>query len=77
MTLDALARSYDHVVVDAGAVSDAMAAHLSPLLRRAVLIAADAAATETAAAQDQLRAAGFTEVTLLVGAPIPVSRSAA
>jgi Mrp family chromosome partitioning ATPase len=77
MTLDALARSYEHVVVDTGALPDGVAMRLAPLLPRAVLIAADATGAETVAANERLRAAGFAEITQLVGAPIAATRSAA
>jgi uncharacterized protein involved in exopolysaccharide biosynthesis len=77
MTLDALARSYDHLVVDAGAVPDAVVERLAPLLPRVALVAAEEGGDETKAAGERLRAAGFAEVPLLLGAPLPATRTAA
>jgi uncharacterized protein involved in exopolysaccharide biosynthesis/Mrp family chromosome partitioning ATPase len=68
-TLDALARAYDHVVVDAGALPDLPAERFARLAPRAVLVAVDGGNPATAAARDRLLAAGFTEVAVLLGQP--------
>jgi MinD-like ATPase involved in chromosome partitioning or flagellar assembly len=68
MTFAALARAYDHVVVDAGAAPpDALSAGLATLAPRAVLVADGLTSPTTAAARERLLAAGFTNVTVLVG----------
>jgi len=71
--IEALARSYDHVVIDAGSVPDAALGCLAPLAPRAVLVAADPSASATRAAREALTAAGFTDVTLLAGGPQAVA----
>jgi Mrp family chromosome partitioning ATPase len=67
MTLEAFARTYDHVVIDAGAVPEVDVAPVVRFAPRAVLVAADLAAPETLAARDRLLAAGFSDVTLFLG----------
>jgi uncharacterized protein involved in exopolysaccharide biosynthesis/Mrp family chromosome partitioning ATPase len=67
--VDALARSYDHVVIDAGSVADMPVECFAPFAPRAVLVAADPASPATRAARERMMAAGFGEVTLLPGAP--------
>jgi MinD-like ATPase involved in chromosome partitioning or flagellar assembly len=67
--IEALARSYDHVVIDAGSAADMPVEQFAPLAARAVLVAADAASPATRAARDRMMAVGFGEVTLLAGAP--------
>jgi uncharacterized protein involved in exopolysaccharide biosynthesis/Mrp family chromosome partitioning ATPase len=69
-TLDALGRAYDHVVVDAGAVSETAVELFVRLAPRAVLVAVDLADPATAAVRDRLLAAGFTDVTVLPGRPL-------
>lgn len=67
VTLDALTRAYDHVLIDAGALTElpvGMFAHFSP---RAVLVAADPAAPSTAVARSHLLAAGFADVVTVQG----------
>ena len=70
MMTEALARSYDHVVLDAGAVTAAAAERLSRLAPRAVLVGSEPAALATKAGRERLLAAGFAEVAVLDGAPI-------
>ncbi len=67
--VEALARSYDHVVIDAGSASDVAVERLAPLSPRAVLVAANPAAASTRVEHGRLMAAGFSDVTLLPGAP--------
>jgi succinoglycan biosynthesis transport protein ExoP len=62
VTLDALARTYDHVVIDAGTTSEPLP---EPLLRgapRAVLVATGVPHEAAVAARDRLHVAGFAEV---------------
>jgi succinoglycan biosynthesis transport protein ExoP len=68
-TVEALVRSYDHVVIDAGAASDIAVEQFAPLATRAVLVAGDAANPVTRAVRDRLMMAGFADVTLMAGAP--------
>jgi len=65
--IEALARSYDHVVIDAGAAPEIAVEWLAPLATRAVLVAADPASPATRAERDRMMAAGFGDVTLVVG----------
>jgi succinoglycan biosynthesis transport protein ExoP len=71
VALDALARTYDHVVVDAGTASDPLP---EPLLRgapRAVLVVAGVPHEAALAARDRLHVAGFAEVAMVGAAPPP------
>jgi tyrosine-protein kinase Etk/Wzc len=68
-TLDALTRTYDHVVVDAGALPEAAIECLAQLAPRALLVATNITNPATTAARDKLLAAGFTDVALLLGQP--------
>jgi Mrp family chromosome partitioning ATPase len=65
--MDALAQSYDYVVIDAGAVADMAVERLLPLSARAVLVAPDAASPASRSARERLMAAGFPDVTLALG----------
>ncbi|MBZ0148309.1 MAG: lipopolysaccharide biosynthesis protein, partial [Pseudorhodoplanes sp.] len=69
MTLEALARTYDHVIVDGGAVTETIAPCLAKLTPRAVLVATELEHPATQAARDRLIAAGFIEVTVMLGSP--------
>jgi Mrp family chromosome partitioning ATPase len=69
ITLEALARTYDNVVIDAGAIGDAALHPLARMAPRAILVAVDLADPATAAARQQLIVAGFADVTLIQGAP--------
>ncbi len=71
--VEALARSYDHVVVDVGAASEIAVERFAPLATRAVLVANDPANPGTRAARDRLMMAGFADVTLMAGAPQAVA----
>jgi uncharacterized protein involved in exopolysaccharide biosynthesis len=83
MTLDALAENYDHVLIDGGAVPDIPPEHCAQLAPKAVLIADALDDPSTKAARERLQAAGFAEITVLVGSPrgpeigAPGSRAAA
>jgi Mrp family chromosome partitioning ATPase len=65
--IEALVRSYDHVVLDAGCTADGAVERFAPLSPRAVLVAADPANPATRAARDRLMQAGFADVTMLAG----------
>jgi uncharacterized protein involved in exopolysaccharide biosynthesis/Mrp family chromosome partitioning ATPase len=64
---DALARSYDHVVIDAGPIGGPELGQLAEIAPHAVLIAENLASAATTSAQDVLGASGFSDVTLAVG----------
>jgi Mrp family chromosome partitioning ATPase len=68
-TLEALARSYDHVVIDAGAITETAVKTFARLAPRAVLVATDPKHPDTVAARQRLVGAGFTDVTVYVGNP--------
>lgn len=68
-TIDTLARAYDHVVVDAGALPEAAIERLARLAPRAVLVATNITNPATAAARERLIVAGFTDVATLLGQP--------
>jgi tyrosine-protein kinase Etk/Wzc len=73
VALDALARTYDHVVVDAGTASDPLP---EPLLRgapRAVLVVACVPREAALAARDRLHVAGFAEVAMVGAVPPPAT----
>jgi uncharacterized protein involved in exopolysaccharide biosynthesis/Mrp family chromosome partitioning ATPase len=65
--IEALARSYDHVVLDIGSAADVAVESFAPLAPRAVLVANDPAHPATRAVRERLMTAGFTDVTLLAG----------
>jgi polysaccharide biosynthesis transport protein len=65
---DALARSYDYVVVDAGAAGGGDLEVIGEIAPHAVLLAETLSGPVTAAAHQRLIAAGFDDVTVLLGA---------
>jgi succinoglycan biosynthesis transport protein ExoP len=70
ITLEALARSYDHLVIDAGALPEIAAERFAQFAPRAVLVASvidDLAAIE---ARELLLRAGFGEVSVLASGPV-------
>jgi Mrp family chromosome partitioning ATPase len=69
ITLEALARTYDHVVIDAGVVTDAVLDRLAISSQRVVLVAVDADGPATVSAEQSLRDAGFANVTVLAVGP--------
>lgn len=66
MNFNALARSYDHVVIDAGAVSGPEIERIAEIAPHAVLVTNSPASASAAAARDRLMAAGFRDVRVLV-----------
>jgi uncharacterized protein involved in exopolysaccharide biosynthesis/Mrp family chromosome partitioning ATPase len=65
-TIDALAHSYRHVVIDAGAITDTAAQRFAAWAGRVVVVAADPASAATRAVRDQLLHAGFDRVSVVV-----------
>ena len=65
LAIDALLRVYDHVLLDAGAASDLPAELLTSQARAVVVPDASMAQDARALMCDQLRAVGFSEVTML------------
>jgi tyrosine-protein kinase Etk/Wzc len=68
IAIEALGRSYDHVVIDAGAATEASLEQLARLAPRSVLVAPELDNPETALAREQLLQAGFANVSVLVNA---------
>ena len=66
--IEALVRSYDHVVIDVGSAAEIAVERFAPLAQRAVLVASDPANPATRAARERLLMAGFADVALLAGA---------
>jgi succinoglycan biosynthesis transport protein ExoP len=67
--LAALGQAYDHVVIDAGAVSAMAVEPIVRIARRAVLVATGTAQDVVGAAGDRLIAAGFIDVTVFTDRP--------
>jgi MinD-like ATPase involved in chromosome partitioning or flagellar assembly len=68
VTIEALARSYDHVIIDGGAVPEIAAEQFARFAHTGVLVVADPAQRAATTARQRLQAAGFTDVTMLVSA---------
>jgi Mrp family chromosome partitioning ATPase len=68
MTIEALARTYDHIIVDAGAVPEISAEPFARFAPTGVLVVADPSGRAANDAQVRLHAAGFAEVAVLVAA---------
>jgi succinoglycan biosynthesis transport protein ExoP len=66
VTVEALGETYDHVVLDGGAVPEIPAQRFAQLAETAVLVVSDPAHRQAAAARKRLEAAGFAEITMLV-----------
>jgi uncharacterized protein involved in exopolysaccharide biosynthesis/Mrp family chromosome partitioning ATPase len=71
--VEALAQSYEHVVLDVGAASEIGMERLALLAPRALLIAADPGGPGTRAARERLMQAGIPEVMLVAAAPQQVA----
>jgi succinoglycan biosynthesis transport protein ExoP len=71
--VEALVRSYDHVVIDIGSAADIEVERFAPLASRAVLVAADPTNPTTQFARERLMLAGFADVSLMAGAPQAVA----
>ena len=70
ITLEALARSYDHLVIDAGALPDIVAERFAQFAPRAVLVASVIDDLATIEAREQMLRAGFAEVSTLSSGPV-------
>jgi uncharacterized protein involved in exopolysaccharide biosynthesis len=66
-SFNALARAYDHVVVDAGEAAGAEIERISEIAPNALLITDMLSSAATTSARDRLRASGFGDVRILVG----------
>jgi succinoglycan biosynthesis transport protein ExoP len=78
ITLEALARSYDYVVVDAGAVPEMAIEILARLAPRAVLVVDDIDGTDTHVAHAKMLATGFAKIDVIASAPpVPIAASQA
>ncbi|MDO9411455.1 MAG: Wzz/FepE/Etk N-terminal domain-containing protein [Pseudolabrys sp.] len=66
--IDALAQSYDHVVLDAGSAADMPVESFAHLAQVSVLVAANPADTVTRSARERMTMAGFADVTMVAGA---------
>lgn len=69
ITLEALARSYDYVVLDAGALPAIAPEQFARLAPRAILVADDIDGPATESARERLLSAGFPNVSVLASAP--------
>jgi len=69
ITLEALARSYDHLVIDAGALPQIDAARFAEFAPRAVLVARQIDDRSAIEARERLLRAGFIEVSGLASDP--------
>jgi uncharacterized protein involved in exopolysaccharide biosynthesis/Mrp family chromosome partitioning ATPase len=67
--VEALVRSYDHVVIDVGSAADVALERFAPLATHAVLVAIDPANPATRTARERLMKAGIADVTVMAGAP--------
>jgi uncharacterized protein involved in exopolysaccharide biosynthesis/Mrp family chromosome partitioning ATPase len=67
--IEALAQSYDHVVIDAGSAADVAVEYFAPLAGRAVLVSADPADPATQSAHGRMMMSGFAHVAVLAGGP--------
>ena len=70
MVIEAMARTYDHVVIDGGAVTETDVARMVLMAPRAVLVTSTTAALAGKAGRELLDKVGFAEITVLDGAPI-------
>lgn len=65
--IDALSRTYDHVIIDAGAAPAIPARRLARLAPCAVLVASGVAAATAEAVRDELGNAGFSDIAVFAG----------
>jgi succinoglycan biosynthesis transport protein ExoP len=68
IAIDALTRSYDHVIIDASAAPHALDDKIARLAPCAVLVASGLAANKADAVRDHLANAGFTDIAVFTGA---------
>jgi uncharacterized protein involved in exopolysaccharide biosynthesis len=77
MMVEALARTYDHVIIDAGTTLEAAVERMHRLAPRAALVATEQTAAPAMAARDRLTAAGYGEIAVLDGAASAAAAAAA
>ena len=77
MALDALLRVYDHVLLDAGTAADLPAALLTSQARAVVMPEPSMGAEARSLMAEQLKAVGFSDVTMLHSAVDPVATKTA
>ena len=77
ITLEALAQSYDYLIIDASTLPEMAAERFASVAPRAVLIAAEIDDPLTIRAREQLLRAGFADVSTLPGAAGDVGNAAA
>jgi uncharacterized protein involved in exopolysaccharide biosynthesis/Mrp family chromosome partitioning ATPase len=65
--IEALGRSYEYVVIDAGSVGDISPDRLAPLAAKAMLVAADPSSSVTRSVRERLLRAGLSEVAVIAG----------
>jgi succinoglycan biosynthesis transport protein ExoP len=75
--VEALARSYDFFIIDAGTAPDALIARVAEVAPRAVLVAPNGSDRGLQAAYDHFMAAGFTDVAVATGMSAPTPSSPA
>ena len=69
IAIDALSRSYDHVIIDASAAPHALDDRIARLAPCAVLVARGLAPNKATAVRDHLAGAGFTDIAVFTGTP--------
>jgi Mrp family chromosome partitioning ATPase len=69
ITLEALARAYDHLLIDAGSIPEISIGLFAQIAPRAVLVVGDPLAPGTEVARRELDAAGFVDVAMMQGLP--------
>jgi len=69
VAVDALARTYDHVIIDAGAAPGVPADRIARLAPCAVMVAGGVAAASADAVRAHLAAAGFEDIAVFEGTP--------
>ena len=65
--IEALAQSYNYVVIDMGSVPDVAIERFAPLAQKTVLVASDPNEPATQAANGRLALAGFSDVAVIAG----------
>lgn len=66
--IDALAQSYNFVIIDVGSVADAPVEYFARFAQRSVLVAANPVAPQTRSARERMAMSGYGDVMLLAGA---------
>ena len=67
--IEALSRSYDHVVIDAGAAQSILSGSIARLAPCAVLVAGGTAPAKAEAVREHLAQSGFTDIAVFSGTP--------